>query len=188
MLHLRKSRLWTVCRITVVLALLMGSVEVPLQYCDAAAEERVETQSRAADDRPFNPKTSKYTTERLRGRIVWMAEALERRYSVRSVPEANDRVIALETDKGELHPIVEDARGRTFRLDKQLRDKNVELLVRRYQRSPMVQVIRVYAIKKDGIYQLDYWCDVCSISTHQLGPCDCCQQPNRLRERRADEK
>jgi hypothetical protein len=40
----------------------------------------------------------------------------------------------------------------------------------------------VYAIKPDGKYQVDYWCDVCSIAMYELKPCECCQGPTRLRE------
>ena len=125
----------------------------------------------------------KYNTLFLRGRVVWMAEALGRRFGIQTVPEAAERTLVLETSKGELHPIVEDVRGRSFRKDERFRGVDVELLVRRYEGSPMVRVIRIYALKKDSKYELDYWCDVCAIVMYELGPCDCCQEPNRLRER-----
>ena len=47
----------------------------------------------------------------------------------------------------------------------------------------MVQVVRVYVLKPDGKYELDYWCDICSIAMYELKPCECCQGPTRLRER-----
>jgi hypothetical protein len=46
-----------------------------------------------------------------------------------------------------------------------------------------VQVIRLYELKKEGKFILDYWCDVCAIDMYELKPCDCCQAPNRLRLR-----
>jgi hypothetical protein len=125
-----------------------------------------------------------YATQALRGRVVWLADALERLYDVRTTQDSRERSLALETDDGELVPLIEDRRGRSFRKDERLRDREVELLVRRYQGVPLAQIIRIYAIKADGKYLLDYWCDICAISMVELGPCDCCQAPNELRERK----
>ena len=115
-----------------------------------------------------------------------MAEALKRRLGIEIVPESAENVLALETADGFLHPLVEDTRGRAFRKDKRLRGVDVELLVRKYKRTPLVRVIRLFAIKKDGKYRLDYWCEICAIVMFEDGPCDCCQEPNILRQRKVD--
>lgn len=126
-----------------------------------------------------------YETFRIRGRIVWMAEALERRFKIRSAKEARERVLALETAQGVLYPLVEDVRGGSFRKDKRLRAfKDVELVVRRHRGSPMVQVVRLYAHQKDGPHLVDYWCDICAITMYELKACDCCQGPIELRLRK----
>ena len=91
---------------------------------------------------------SKFTSETLRGRVVFLAEALEKKYGVKSVTEAKEAALALQDEAGKLHPLVEDVRGRAFRVDKRLRDIKVELLVRRYQDSPVVQIIGVYELPK----------------------------------------
>jgi PAS domain-containing protein len=126
---------------------------------------------------------AKFQTKTLRGRVVFMAEALQRRFGIKSVDEAQQRLLALEATDGELYPIVADVRGRSFRRDKRLRDIDVELLVRRYEGSPMIQVIRVYELAKDGKYELDYWCEICAIAMFELKACDCCQGPIELRRR-----
>ena len=125
----------------------------------------------------------KHRTESIRGRVVWLAEALERRFGIQTVPEARERVLALETEKGRLFPLVEDLRGRSFRTDKRLREIHVQLLVRRHAGSPTVQVIRVHEVRDGEIYIVDYWCDVCAIVMFEQGPCACCQDDNRLRKR-----
>lgn len=127
--------------------------------------------------------------ESLRGRVVYLAEALERRFGVSSVPEAVERTLALETRDGQLVPLVENVRGRAFRVDKRLRAlEDVELLVRRFPGSPAVQVIRVYSHEEDGRVELDYWCEICSIAMFELKPCDCCQGDIELRRRPAPVK
>jgi hypothetical protein len=102
------------------------------------------------------------------------------------VPEAKESVLAVETAKGELIPLVEDIRGRAFRKDERLRKMEVELLVRRYEKSPAVKVIRVFEVAKDGKYEVDYWCEICAIAMYELKDCECCQGPIELRKRKAE--
>ena len=92
-------------------------------------------------------------------------------------------MVALETRDGRLIPIVDDIRGRSFRADVRLRDRDTELLVRRYEGAPVVQVIRIYQFDKGKKYELDYWCDICAIVMFELKACDCCQGDIELRRR-----
>lgn len=133
---------------------------------------------------PKEKSRPKYQTKSIRGRVVWMHEAMAKRHGVKTVPEAAQRVLAVETPDGGLIPIVEDKRGRSFRLDKRLRGIDVELLVRQYEGSPFAQVIQIFALKKDGKYEVDYWCEICAIAMFELKACDCCQADIELRERR----
>jgi hypothetical protein len=126
-----------------------------------------------------------YQTETLRGRVVWLAAALQQQYGIHSVPEAKERMLALQTDAGQIVPLVEDIRGRSFRLDPRLRKPKLELVVRRFDGSPAVQVIRIYELAADGKYELDYWCEICSIAMFELKACDCCQGEIDLRRRKA---
>lgn len=129
-----------------------------------------------------------YTTTSLRGRVVFMAEALERLHGVKSVAGSEENTLTLETPKGELFPLVEDKRGHAFRLDERLMGKTMELMVRRHDGSPALQVIRVHTIEGGERFLVDYWCDICAIPMYELKPCDCCQGPIRLRMRKLDEE
>jgi hypothetical protein len=131
--------------------------------------------------RKVEPKSSS-----LRGRVVWLSETLERKYGVKEVPEAAERVLVLETASGELHPLVEDIRGRGFRRDPRLRNIDVELLVREHPGAGFVQVIRVFQLKDGDKYELDYWCEICSIAMFELKECECCQGPIELRARKVE--
>ncbi len=133
------------------------------------------------------PPAAKFELQTLRGRVVWVSAALAKRFQIKEVPEAAERVLALEETDGTLHPLVEDVRGRAFRRDVKLREMDVELLVRKYSASPFVQVIRVFERQRDGKYELDYWCDICSIAMFELKDCECCQGPIELRRRKVTE-
>lgn len=132
---------------------------------------------------PREGAAAKYKMRRVRGRVVWLNEALKRRYGITTVPEAGKRILALETSQGHLLPIVEDIRGRAFRRDIRLRQLDTELLVRQHSGSPMVQIIRVYAYQKGQRQEVDYWCEICAIAMYELKPCDCCQGKIALRQR-----
>jgi hypothetical protein len=136
--------------------------------------------ARAAD--AANDKSS-YVTESLRGKVVFTAEALKRLHGIEADDDTARDSVSLETSDGHLHPIVKDARGRGFLLDQRLRKRDMELLVRRYEGSPFVQVIRVYTFKDGQKHELDYWCDICAIPMYELKECECCQGPIRIRER-----
>ena len=124
-----------------------------------------------------------YESESVRGRVVWLAEAMAEKHGVTVVPEAEKRVLALQTTEGLLLPLVEDVRGRGFRRDERLRKMDVELLVRRFDDAPFVQIIRVHEIKDGRKYEIDYWCEICAIAMYELKACDCCQGPIELRRR-----
>jgi hypothetical protein len=127
-----------------------------------------------------------FTTETLRGRVVYLADAMEKQTGIPTVPEARDRILALQSADGRLVPLLEDVRARAFRRDERLRDMQVELVVRRYAASPLVQIIRVIEIAKDGHYEIDYWCEICSIAMFEKKDCECCQADVELRRRKVE--
>lgn len=138
---------------------------------------------RAAAAPPAKTPAAPYTTETLRGKVVWLDEALKRRYGVTTEPDAAETAVVLEMADGTLLPIVPDVRGRSFAVDERLRGVEYELLVRRYSKAPMIQVIRVRRPTADGFVEVDYWCDICAIPMYIRKPCECCQGETRLRER-----
>jgi hypothetical protein len=130
--------------------------------------------------------SKEYQSETIRGKVVFLVEAFEKQTGIRAVPEARERILALQTANGSLIPLLEDTRGRAFRRDERLREMTVELDVRRYRTSPAVQIIRVLEVAKDGRYEIDYWCDICAIPTVEKKDCECCQGPVELRRRKVD--
>src|SRR5688572_6137503 len=116
-----------------------------------------------------------YVSESLRGKVLWTSEALKGRFGIETDADAAEKSVSLLTTDGKVHPIVQDARGRGFLKDARLRNRDMELLVRRYEGSPFIQIIRIYTIKDGRKYALDYWCDICAIIMFELKECECCQ-------------
>lgn len=125
-----------------------------------------------------------YRTETLSGKVVWLSEALKQHFNISTVPESAESSLVLMTQEGRMFPLVENLRGRAFRKDDRLRDKELELTVRSYDKQPFVQVVGVFENLDGQLREIDYWCDVCAIVMYETGPCACCQDHNRLRKRR----
>lgn len=152
-----------------------------------SASSASQTLTVAEADTTEKPSAPRFELDTVVGRVVWYSDALEQQLGISTVPDAQERVLAIHTDTGQILPLIEDTRARAFRKDQRLRKLHIELLVRRYENTPAVQVIKVFERKDGARYELDYWCDVCSIVMYETGPCACCQDDNRLRKRRVDE-
>lgn len=162
-----------------LLAMLLLSAGPP-HHASAAQDSTSATQ----DDKT---KPAEYKTVSLRGKVVWLSDALQRRFGIEVDPDARQQEVALETTDGRLIPLVKDFRGRGFHTDERLRDVPMELQLRIYKQSPAAQVVQVYTVHDGHKYELDYWCDICAIPMYELKACECCQGPTRLRERQVDE-
>ena len=131
---------------------------------------------------PAKPEVAK---ELVSGKVVMLVDALKRR-GIKANSEMKDQV-ALETAAGDLWPIVSDWRGRAFFQDERLRNRPVDLVVRRHPGVPYLQVLMIFTFNEQGEREyMDYWCDICSIPMYEIKPCDCCQAPIRLRFQKQD--
>ncbi|MEK6235431.1 MAG: hypothetical protein N2C14_12055, partial [Planctomycetales bacterium] len=128
-------------------------------------------------------KKPEITHETLIGRVVWLSDAMKRRFKVETDADAKEATAVLESPDGTLYPILKDVRGRAFWKDPKWRDVDVVLRARRFSGTQVIQVIRTYVVKKGKVHELDYWCDICAIPMYELMDCACCQGPIRIRER-----
>jgi hypothetical protein len=118
--------------------------------------------------------------ELFRGKVVQVRDALTRRKI--EAREEFDKQVALETDSGELIPILPDWRGRAFYQDEHLRNRPVELVGKRAKGVPYLQVLIVFTFDEHGTRQYtDYFCDTCGFPMYEIKPCECCQGPVHLR-------
>lgn len=92
-------------------------------------------------------------------------------------------VVALVGDDRTNYPLVEDGASEMLFQDKRLRDRPVRLIAMRLRGTNVLRVVRVQTVGKDGVFDVDYWCEVCQISLSHPGACYCCGQEAELRER-----
>lgn len=161
-------------------AIVAAAVLLPRDSLAVADEAEGAVQSEQSVESKSEPA---FKNELIRGKVVWLADALKSEFGISTVPEVAENSLAILTKDGKLVPMVENLRGRAFRSDKRLREMEVELLARRYEQQPLIQVLRLYQVDGDQRYEIDYWCDICAIVMFETGPCSCCQDHNRLRKR-----
>ena len=144
------------------------------------ADKPDSTTTSSANDKVTAKDKDETPKELFSGKVALLQETLKRR-GVKAADEFKAQAV-LETDSGELIPIVPDWRGRAFFQDERLRDRKVDLVGSRQKAAPYLQVQMVFVFDDKGTRQyMDYWCDICSIAMYELKPCDCCQEEIRLR-------
>lgn len=158
----------------------LGIALIALAWCLAKEPASAPVADKAADSKAIAKNKDDSAKELFSGKVVILQDALKRR-GVKSFDEFKTQV-ALETDSGELIPIVPDWRGRAFYQDERLRDRRVDLVGTRRKAAPYLQVLMIFVFDDAGTRQyMDYWCDICSIPMYEIKPCDCCQADVRFR-------
>ncbi len=114
------------------------------------------------------------------GKVVLLEEALAVR-DIKVSEEMHGQVV-LETDAGDLIPVLADWRGRALFQDPRLRNRKVDLVGFLRKGLPYLQVQSVFTFNESGQREyMDYWCDICAIPMYEIKPCECCQGPIELR-------
>jgi len=124
----------------------------------------------------------------IRGRVVCLTEELEKRYRI--IPECQTRghLYSLKTEDGKIYPFLPTDTAAAIWMDKRFRERELQVTGRIFPESSFLEVIKLQSWRGGQLYDLYYYCDVCAISTHKPGPCECCQDPVQFRETPADKK
>lgn len=120
-------------------------------------------------------------TETFRGRVVPLAVLLAES-GVKLDPDAAPAWLALRGEDGKVYPLVKDAGARLFFKDARLRDRPMRLTGRLVPGSQLLQVVAVQSYRGGALQDLYYWCDICTIKSHDPDVCGCCGGPVELRE------
>lgn len=119
--------------------------------------------------------------ETFAGQVIALDKFLADR-SVKLDADAAPAWRALKTDDGKLYPLVKDAGARMFFKDASLLNRPMRLTGRLVPGTPFLQVVDIHSIVDGKRHDVYYWCDICTIRTHDPGICDCCGGPLERRE------
>ncbi|HEY3128053.1 MAG TPA: hypothetical protein VGL91_01220 [Acidobacteriota bacterium] len=65
--------------------------------------------------------------------------------------------------------------------DSRVRAQQLQINALLYPENQL-EIIKVHAVKAGKLYDVYYYCDVCSITAYAPGPCPCCRREMELRE------
>jgi hypothetical protein len=122
----------------------------------------------------------------LRGRIVCLTEEFEKLYQ--ATPDCDNRghVYTLKTADGKLYPLLPVDTAAAVWMDERFRQRELQVTGRIFPQGSFIEVFRLQSWRTGKLHDLYYFCDVCMISTHKPGPCECCQDPVQFRETPAE--
>lgn len=119
--------------------------------------------------------------EHFKGKVTPLADLLAKD-GVNLDADAVSSWLALVGEDGKIYPLVKDSGSRRFFLDRDLLKRPMRLSGRLLLNKQLLQVTAVHSYLKGQLYEIYYWCEVCSIRRNEKNICECCGGPMLLRE------
>jgi hypothetical protein len=129
-----------------------------------------------------NAAAEEAQTVALRGRVVCLSEEMKARYQLALDCDTRGHVYTLKATDGKLHPFLPTDEAAAIWLDERFRVRELQVTARRFPETGFIEVIKLQSWLNGRLHDLYYGCDICNITTHKPGPCECCQEPVEFRE------
>lgn len=120
-------------------------------------------------------------SETFKGKVVPIAELLAKT-GAKLDADAAPHWLALVSDDKKVYPLVKDAVSRKFFTDKALLNRPMQLTGWLVPGSTLLRVGSVNSLHKGELYEVYYWCNICSIKRGEKVICECCGGPMELNE------
>jgi len=123
----------------------------------------------------------------LRGKVVCLTEELQKLYQV--IPDCGTRghVYTLKSADGKFYPFLPVDTAAAIWMDERFRQRDLQVTARIFPSTDFIEVIKLQSWRNGKLHDLYYFCDICYISAHKPGPCECCQEPVEFRETPAED-
>jgi hypothetical protein len=104
-------------------------------------------------------------------------------------PISGSTNLEFRVQSGPVYRVLPTRDARALFMDTNLLHRTLLLKGKVKEKEQTVEVVgNLHSINKGKVYELDYWCDICSISTSIPGPCLCCREPVVPREQETNRK
>src|SRR5262249_23718338 len=123
----------------------------------------------------------------LRGRVICLTEELQKSYQLTPDCETRGHVYTLKTVEGKLYPFLPIDTAAAIWMDERYRTRDLQITARLFSKTNFIEVIKFQSWLNGKLHDLYYFCDICNITTHKPGPCECCQEPVVFHETPADD-
>lgn len=118
----------------------------------------------------------------LRGQVVCLSEEMQRLHGA-SVPEKHQHDYGLKAEGGLFYSLTRTTLSEGLLTDTNLHGRTLILKGRVFPKTQIFEVTgNIHAVKNGKLFELFYYCDVCSIKSSAPGACMCCREPVHLVE------
>jgi hypothetical protein len=131
---------------------------------------------------PFPPAAPIPVQVELRGKVVCIPELMHQLYQT-ELPSDHSHFYGFEAVDGSVYTLLRTKFSEALFVDERLRAKDLLLKGEVFPKSHVFEPARMRSVRNGTVYDLYYYCNVCSIETVSPGPCACCQGPVELMER-----
>lgn len=138
----------------------------------------VEADAGGSTNRPAITKGS----HELRGHIVCLAEEMQQHYQA-VIPSSHEHLPGFKTTNGEYYTLLRTKTSQALFMDERLKSKELILFGRVFANSRIFESFNMRSVKNGKIYDLYYFCNICTIYAVTPEECQCCRQPVELMEK-----
>ncbi len=166
--------------------LLLMRLALPAGLLIAITKAPMETPGKL----PTEPE--KPTPVTLKGRIVCLADEMKERWKA-EVPPVHEHLLGFKVEKPAAQAVAYYTLLRTplseaLFVDKRFEERTLKLTGRAFPGTAILEVASSQWFRDETLFDVYYWCEVCSIQSANPGPCACCQGKVELREAEARER
>lgn len=123
----------------------------------------------------------------LRGKVICVTEELQNLYQITPDCKTRGHVYTLKTAEGKFYPFLPVDTAAAIWMDERFRQRDLQVIARTFPTTDFIEVIKLQSWRNGKLHNLYYFCDICYISAHKPGPCECCQEPVEFRETPAED-
>jgi hypothetical protein len=131
------------------------------------------------------PKSTASEQIEIRGKVVCLLEEMHTRHAL-ELSAQHDHQYALKTSDGKYFTLVRGRVSEAIFSDARIRAKELILRGRVFPGTMLFEPSRLRSVRNGVVYDLFYYCDVCSIETVSPAECVCCRGPVELTEKQLD--
>lgn len=129
-----------------------------------------------------------------RGELVCLAEEMKRLHEA-EVPPIHEHILGFLTTAEAKDPdgeaehyytLLRTAQSEALFVDKRFEKRTLVLTGRVFPLTDLLEISSFRWLRDGELYEVYYWCEICSIEGVDPGSCACCQRDVELREKRIE--
>jgi hypothetical protein len=118
----------------------------------------------------------------LRGNVVCLAEEMSRRWQT-DLPTGHSHLYGFRTTNDTFYTLLRVKTSEALFADDKVRERELLLKGRVFPRSHLFEPATMKSVRNGIVFDLYYWCNICSVQTIIPGECPCCRDPVELVEK-----